>query len=112
MSGAREDRRPNRLLRRLFPLPPLDDGRIVPLPVLVLVGVGGMSSLMELTSRELLLVLRDGEFDKSSSLILRKLERLLVPVLDPKILTPLPKDSGEALIAWGLHGVVGEPNSC
>ncbi len=28
------------------------------------------------------------------------------------MLTPLPKDSALGIVAWGLNGVVGVPNSC
>lgn len=110
VSGASDDRRPNRLLRRLFPFP-FDWGLSVAVPVLaVLVGVGGISS-PECASRWGPV----GDWLKSSSVTLRKLlRRVRLPLLGrvPKMLTPLPNDSGDAFTACGLQGVVGEPNSC
>ena len=34
------------------------------------------------------------------------------PTLDPNMLTPLPKDSGETFDMRALKGVLGLPNSC
>jgi hypothetical protein len=51
----------------------------------------------------------------SSSAMLRKLlRRFDLPEEQPrpKMFTPFPKDSGDAWTGCGLHGVVGEPNSC
>lgn len=55
----------------------------------------------------------EGELGESSPSMLRKLFRLisLPPATrDPKMLTPLPNDSGEHLKTCGLNGVVGDPN--
>lgn len=82
---------------------------MVVVPEVVLVGVGGSSSPLAWTSMWF-----DGDLERSSSLMLRKLLRrfdLPEEQPKPKILTPLPNDSGDALATCGLHGVVGDPNS-
>jgi len=107
VSGPRDVLLPNRLLRRLLLLP-FDCGLVV--VDADFVGVGGRSSLLEWLSRQWV-----GELLMSSPSMLRKLPRRVscgAPTLDPKMLTPLPKDSGDALDARPLNGVLGLPNSC
>jgi hypothetical protein len=75
-----------------------------------LVGVGGRSSTVDWVSMRL-----DGETHGSSPSLLRKEFRRVNCgwfVLDPKMLTFLPNDSGEMCETRPLKGVVGLPNSC
>lgn len=92
VSGASDVRRPNRELRRLLPFAlPCERG-----PVCAgFVGVGGRSSFDACVSSWPV-----GDCEQSSPSMLRKLLRLasFPPTREPKILTPLPKDSGEPLM--------------
>jgi len=94
VSGAIDDLRPNRELRKLFPLP-FDVGRIVVDPEeAALVGVGGISSPLACTS-----MWPRGDLVRSSSAMLRKLlRRFDLPEAQPtpKMFTPFPNDSGDA----------------
>ena len=99
--AARDVRRPNRLLRRLFSL----DRRLEPC---CLVGVGGMtSSPLWLSPVKL-----GGEYETSSPsrlVMLVKLPRRGKPPMVPKMLAPLPRDPETVFCA--VKGVLGVPNS-